>query len=175
MLTGFLITFRETLEAALVVGIVLAYLVKMNQLGYRKFVWWGVALGILASLAGAILFTALLGGFTGRAEEIFEGALMFIAAGLLTTMILWMKKQGKYVRQHLEEQVQRELAETHAFGLLALVFFAVLREGIETVIFLGAASRMEAMNILGLLLGIIVALLIGWSLFLGVVKLVLSG
>ncbi|MGQ9785396.1 MAG: FTR1 family iron permease [Anaerolineae bacterium] len=166
-----MIAFRETLEAALVVGIVLAYLVKINQLDYRKFVWWGAALGILASIAGAILFTTLLGGFTGRAEEIFEGTLMFIAAGLLTTVILWMMKQGKYVRQHLEEQVQREITETHAFGLLALVFFAVLREGIETVIFLGAASRVEAMNILWSLFGIIVALLIGWSLFQGVIKL----
>ena len=61
MLTGFLITFRETLEAALVVGIVLAYLVKIKKFEYRKFVWWGVAFGVLASLAGAIIFNALLG------------------------------------------------------------------------------------------------------------------
>lgn len=131
----------------------------------------GVIFGILASIAGAIIFTALLGGFTGRAEEIFEGALMFIAAGLLTTMILWMMKQGKFVRQHLEERVAKEITEKHALGLLALVFFAVLREGIETVIFLGAASRLEAMNIFGPLLGMVVALLIGWSLFQGAIKL----
>ena len=83
MIAGFLITFRETLEAVLVVGIVLAYLVKTNQPGYRKFVWWGILFGILVSIAGALILTALLGGLSGRTEEIFEGVLMFIAAGLI--------------------------------------------------------------------------------------------
>ncbi len=171
MIAGFLITFRETLEAALVVGIVLAYLVRIKQPNYKKFVWWGVLFGILASIAGAIIFTALFGGFSGRTEEIFEGILMFVAAGLLTTMILWMMKQGKYVAQHLEEQVSREISEKHALGLMALVFFAVLREGIETVIFLGAASRLEETSIFGPLLGVGVALIVSWLLFWGTTKL----
>lgn len=171
MITGLLITFRETLEAALVVGIVLAYLVKINQLGYRKFVWWGVLFGILISIAGAIIFTTLFGGLSGRTEEIFEGTLMFVAAGLLTTMILWMIRQGKYVAQHLEEQVSKEVSEKHAFGLMALVFFAVLREGIETVIFLGAASRVEEVNILGPVLGIGAALIVSLLFFWGAIKL----
>ncbi len=171
MITGFLITFRETLEAVLVVGIVLAYLVKINQLGYKRFVWWGIFFGILVSIAGAIIFTALFGGLSGRTEEIFEGVLMFIAAGLLTTMILWMAKQGRYVAQELQERVSHEISEQHAVGILALVFFAVLREGIETVIFLGAASRVEETSILGPLLGIGIALIVGWLFFWGATKL----
>ncbi len=171
MITGFLITFRETLEAALVVGIVLAYLVAIKQSGYKKFVWWGVLFGILASIVGAIIFTALFGGLSGRTEEIFEGVLMFVAAGLLTTMVLWMMKQGKYVVQHLEKQIFKEISEKHAFGLMALVFFAVLREGIETVIFLGAASRIEVANIFGPILGIGVALVVSWLFFWGATKL----
>ena len=174
MLTGFLIIFRETLEVALVVGIVLAYLVKIKKFEYRKFVWWGVAFGVLASLAGAIIFTALFGGLTGRTEEIFEGTLMFVAAGLLTTMILWMMKQGKYVTQRLEARVEKEITKKHALGLMALVFFAVLREGIETVIFMGAASRVEAMNIVGPLLGLLAALVVGWATFWGAIKLKLE-
>jgi len=171
MIAELLITFRETLEVALVVGIVLVYLVRIKQPSYKKFVWWGVSFGILASIIGAIIFTSLFGGFNGRAEQIFEGVLMFVAAGLLTSMILLMMKQGKYVAQHLEKQVSREIDEKHAFGLMALVFFAVLREGIETVIFLGAASRLEETSILGSLLGIGVALILSWLLFLGTSKL----
>ena len=171
MIAGFLITFRETLEAALVVGIVLAYLARIGQLGYKKFVWWGILFGVLVSIAGALIFTALFGGLGGRTEEIFEGVLMFIAAGLLTMMILWMAKQGKYVTQELQERVSHEIGEQHAVGILALVFFAVLREGIETVIFLGAASRVEEMNILGPLLGIGIGLMVGWLFFWGATKL----
>ena len=99
---------------------------------------------------------------------------MFVAAGLLTTMILWMIRQGKYVTQHLEAQVRKEITEKHALGLVALVFFAVLREGIETVIFLGAASQVEAMNIFGPLLGLLAALLIGFATFWGAIKLKLG-
>lgn len=171
MITGLFITFRETLEAALIVGIVLAYLVAIKQPDYKKFVWWGVLFGILASIVGAIIFTALFGGLSGRTEEIFEGILMFVAAGLLTTMILWMMKQGKYVVQELEQKVSHEISEKHVLGLMALVFFAVLREGIETVIFLGAASRVEATNILGPLLGIVAALIVSWLFFRGAAKL----
>ncbi len=171
MIAGFLITFRETLEAALVVGIVLAYLARIGQLGYKKFVWWGILFGVLVSIAGALILTTLSEGLGGRTEEIFEGVLMFIAAGLLTTMILWMAKQGKYVTQELQERVSHEIDEQHAVGILALVFFAVLREGIETVIFLGAVSRVEEMNILGPLLGIGIALMVSWLFFWGATKL----
>lgn len=149
MVTSFLITFRETLEAVLVVGIVLAYLVRIKQLDYKKFVWWGVFLGLLVSIITAIIFVGLFGGLSGRTEEIFEGSLMFIAAFLLTTMILWMTKQGRYVDQALEERVSHEISEQHSVGIMALVFFAVLREGVETIIFLGAATGVERANILG--------------------------
>lgn len=171
MITGFLITFRETLEAVLVVGIVSAYLVQIKQFQYRKFVWWGVFFGIIVSIVGAIIFIGLFGGLSGRTEEIFEGILMFVAAFLLTTMILWMGKQGKYVAQELQERVSHEISEQHAIGILALVFFAVLREGVETVIFLGAVNRIEKVSILGPLLGIIAALLVGWLFFWGATKL----
>lgn len=171
MIAEGLITFRETLEAALVVGVILAYLTKTQQFGYKKFVWWGVLFGILASIIAAIIFVSLFGGLSGKAEEIFEGTLMFVAAFLLTTMILWMARQGKYVARHLEEKTAQEIREGHALGILTLIFFAVLREGVETVIFLGAVSRVEQISLLGSSLGILTALILSWLFFLGILKL----
>ncbi len=81
------ITFRETLEAALVVGIVLAFLSKVNQKRFNRFVWLGVAAAVAASVVTAVVFQLVAGGFEGRAEKLFEGSTMLIAALLLSWMI----------------------------------------------------------------------------------------
>lgn len=170
MIPSFIITFREVLEAALVVGIVLSYLVRTRQTQYNNIVYLGVASGIVASIIGAVLFSTLAGGFTGRAEKIFEGITMLVGAFLLTTMILWMMKQ-KHVAQELEHRVATELTKRHKFGLCLLVFVAILREGIETVIFLNAASFVAANNsIFAALAGIVAAILLGYAIFLGSMK-----
>lgn len=170
MIESFIITFRETLEAALIIGIVLSYLVKTKQIKYNNIVYLAVVSGIVASIIGAWLFTSLAGGFTGRAEEIFEGITMLIGAALLTTMILWMMKQ-KHIAQELEHRVAAELNQAHKFGLFLLVFIAVLREGIETVIFLGAASFVSTGNsLIGALAGITVAIFLGYAIFVGSMK-----
>ncbi len=170
MIPSFIITFRETLEAALVVGIVLSYLYRVKQTKHNNIVYAGVISGIVASIIGAILFTALAGGFTGRSEEIFEGITMLAGALLLTTMILWMMKQ-KHIAKELENKVAAELTKAHTFGMFSLVFIAVFREGIETVIFLRAASFVsESSNMIGALAGIIAAILLGYAIFLGSMK-----
>jgi high-affinity iron transporter len=158
MVPSFIITFREVLEAALVVGIVLSYLVRTKQTQYNNIVYLGVASGIVASIIGAIVFTTIAGGFTGRAEKIFEGITMLVGAFLLTTMILWMIKQ-KQVAQELEQRVATEITKRHKYGLFLLVFVAILREGIETVIFLNAASFVSVNNsIFAALAGIVAAI-----------------
>ena len=170
MIPSFLITFREVLEAALIVGIVLSYLIRTRQAQYNNIVYLGVALGIVASIIGAIVFTAIAGGFTGRAEKIFEGITMLVGAFLLTTMILWMMKQ-KQVAQELEHRVATEITKRHKFGLFLLVFVAILREGIETVIFLNAASFISVNNsIFAAFAGIVAAILLGYAIFLGSMK-----
>ena len=170
MVPSFIITFREVLEAALVVGIVLSYLVRTKQTQYNNIVYLGVASGIVASIIGAVIFSTLAGGFTGRAEKIFEGITMLVGAFLLTTMILWMMKQ-KHIAQELEHRVATELTKRHKFGLCLLVFVAILREGIETVIFLNAASFVAANNsIFAALAGIVAAILLGYAIFLGSMK-----
>lgn len=165
MIPSFLITFRETLEAALVIGIILGYLLKMQQTKYNKVVYAGIFSAIISSIVAAVLFIKIAGGFTGKAEEIFEGVTMLIGALLLTTMILWMMRQ-KHVARELESKVFTEITEAHKFGLFLLVFVAVLREGIETVIFLGAASFVTGSNtLIGAVLGILVAILLGYAIF----------
>ena len=166
MISSFIITFRETLEAALIVGIVLAYLVKTKKEKYNPIVYIAVVSAIAASILGAFLFNALAGGFEGRAEQIFEGVSMLFAAFLLTFMILWMMKQ-KHIVVELHKKVSTELKERHKFGLFSLVFISVLREGIETVIFLGAASFIAAgsNSAIGAILGIIGAIILGYMLF----------
>ncbi|MBW1694428.1 MAG: FTR1 family protein [Deltaproteobacteria bacterium] len=170
MLPSFIITFREVLEAALVVGIILSYLVRVKQTKYNTVVYAGIISGIVASIIGAVLFTKLAGGFTGRAEEIFEGITMLVGAALLTTMILWMMKQ-KHIAKELENRVSAELTEAHKFGIFSLVFVAILREGIETVVFLRAATLVSTgSTMIGALVGIIAAILLGYAIFLGSMK-----
>lgn len=166
MLASLIITFREVLEATLVVVIVLAYLKRVGQTRYNINVWLGVIWGVLLSLLIAFSFDVFLGGLTGMAEKIFEGVIMLLAVILLTWMILWMMVQ-RHIIEELEAKVAREISERHALGISILVAVAVLREGIETVIFLMAASFVGGGNLLGALSGGILALFLGYLLFIG--------
>ena len=170
MIPSFIITFREALEAALIFGIIISFLSRTKQTKYNNIVYLGAASGIICSIIGAFLFNHLAGGFSGRAEQIFEGFTMLIGAVLLTTMILWMMRQ-KHVAKELEEKVSTEITEAHKLGLFSLVFIAILREGIETVIFLGASSFVSENNsIIGAVLGIVAAIFLGYLLFVGSMK-----
>ena len=165
MLSSFIITFRETLEVSLVVGIILSYLVKTKETKYNPVVYVGLCAGIVASILGAILFNTLAGGFEGAAEQIFEGVTMLLGAVLLTIMIFWMMQQ-KQVAVDIENKVADHLSKAHRVELFLLVFFAVLREGIETVIFLNAANFVSAENnLIGSFGGIIAAIFLGYLLF----------
>ncbi len=166
MFANMLITFRETLEAALVISVMLAFLNRTRQQTYKRYVWWGVLAGILASFGFAFVFNAYLGGFSGRGEEIFEGLMMFLAAALLTFMIFWMMRQQQIVSE-LEGRVAQEIEESHVFGLFLLALTAVLREGVETVIFLKAATFLTGgFHAWGALIGIGGAVLIAALFFL---------
>lgn len=170
MIPSLIIALREVLEIALIVGIVLGYLNKTKQTRHKKTVWSAVGLAILASILGAILFNVLAGGFQGRAEEIFEGAVSLLGAVLLTTMILWMMKQKK-ISQELQEDVAKQISKSRDWGLFLLVFVSVLREGIETVIFLWTAQTISGDNNLwGAILGMIIAMTIGYLTFVGLMK-----
>ncbi|MBU90068.1 high-affinity iron transporter [Candidatus Woesearchaeota archaeon] len=178
VLSSFLITSRETLEVALVVGIVLAYLIKTDNHRYKKAVYYGIAVGIVLSILAAVIFTSLAGGFEGKTEEIFEGITMLVAAGLLTTMILWMMKQKQVVKE-LENKVSVQLKKEgfnkkYGYGIFLLIVVAVLREGVETIIFLHALNFTSGVSFLGGILGVAAAIVIGYLFFIGAKKIYLK-
>ena len=168
MIESFLVTSRETLEAGLVVGIVLAYLNKTNNQNYKKTVYYAVAFGILASILAAFTFTLFAGEFIGPSEQIFEGFTMLIGAFLLTTMILWMMQQRR-ISKEIEGKVEKHLMSPQPmfshFGIFMVIFIAIIREGIETVIFLNALNYQSGINFLGGTLGIIAAVAVGYAFF----------
>jgi high-affinity iron transporter len=166
MLESALVLFRETLEAALVVGIVLGYLARTGQARYRLPVWLAVAAGAAASMFVAWLFRRLAGGFEGGGEQVFEGLVMLAGAALLTTLIVWMAGK-RDAASKVEHGVQRRLASggSQAAGLFLLVFLSVLREGVESVIFLGTSA-----SLWGALAGLGAAALLGFLLFRGALR-----
>ena len=130
MIESFLVTSRETLEASLVIGIVLAYLNKSNQQNYKKTVYYGIIFGIVASLLAAFVFSSFATGFEGAAEQIFEGTTMLIGAFLLTTMIFWMMQQ-RHISKEIEGKVEKHLMSAQPvfshIGIFMLVFVAIIK------------------------------------------------
>jgi high-affinity iron transporter len=167
MLASALITFREGLEAALIVGIVLGYLKKTGYRQQQRSAWWGVLAAVAVSLAAALGLQILGTSFEGRAEQLFEGITMLLAAGVLTWMIFWMQAQGWRIQGQLEADVQRAVAGGSGWALFSLAFLAVVREGIETALFLSAAvfASSPVQTLAGGLLGLAVAMAVGWLIF----------
>ncbi|MFH1578820.1 MAG: FTR1 family protein [Thermoplasmatota archaeon] len=154
---------REGIEAALIVGIILGYLRKVGASSLVKPVYAGVGLGILASIATAALFLTLAVEFEGKYEQLFEGSTMFLAAAILTTMILWMRNNSRAYSEGLKQKVEFALTSRQSYGLAFLAFVSILREGIETVLFLGSASFSSSglQTLIGGALGLGLALLLG--------------
>ena len=164
-----LLTAREGLEASLLVGIVLAYLAKTGNRDAFRVIWAGTAAAIAVSLAcGAALFFTV-GELEGRAEEIFEGVAMLSAVAVLTWMIFWMRKQAANIKKELEAKLAGALVAGSAVGLASVVFFAVLREGWETALFLFAISESSSplSTSVGAAAGLIVSIILGIGLYMG--------
>lgn len=173
MIESFLVTSRETLEASLVVGIVLAYLNRTNNQNYKKSVYYGIAFGIIASIVSAFLFNIVAGGFEGKPEQIFEGITMLIGSFLLTTMIIWMMRQ-RHIAGEIEGRIEKRLMSEKPLlshiGIFMLIFIAIIREGIETVIFLNAVNYASGVNFIAGSFGIIAAVGAGYLFFISVKK-----
>lgn len=160
-----LITFRETLEVALVVGILITFLTKTNQRTLIKYIWLGVFGGIVLSVLLAIVLNVAFGGFEGKTEQIFEGILMFVTAGLLTWMILWVHRQTGVAKQ-IEHKAKQHIESGFPLGLTILTITSVIREGVETVFYLRALSAVSGGNQLpGAIVGITAAAVLGYAMF----------
>jgi high-affinity iron transporter len=169
--TGLLTGLREGVEAALIVSIILAYLAKTGNQRYFGMIWVGAGAAIVLSVViGLVLFNTV-GGFEEPAEQIFEGFLMIIAAAVVTWMLFWMRRTAANIKGELHAGVDRALANGGIFGLAALAFTAVIREGIETALFLmgqATAAGTEAMStLIGALVGLLIAVGIGYGLYRG--------
>lgn len=161
----FAITFREGLESALIVGIMLAYLEKTGKTKFSRHILLGVIAAIVASIVVAYGFATFAGGFEGRAEEIFEGATTIFAAILITTMILWMLRE-RHVANTIRSQVHAKIMSNQTLGLFLFAFFSVFREGVETVIFLAASTFNTGYFSAGwALLGLVAAVVVGFLFF----------
>lgn len=166
-MSEFIIVFRESLEAALVVGIVLGYLKKIEKQEFFKFAYLGIILGILGSIIGAVIFHQVLGGFTGVSEQLFEGIIMLVGAFLIMYLIVWMAHK-RDTASLIKNQVGRAIDSNKGVGVLFLVFIAILREGIETTLFLNAvASGQNDSFLLFALLGLLAGALVGYGVYLG--------
>src|SRR5579863_7310547 len=158
MLRAFIITLREGVEAALIVGITLAYLNKIGRADLRKSVFAALAAAFVGSLGVAALLAR-----TQWNQDIFEGWIMLAAAFFVVTMIIFMMKTGRKMKGDIEGKVSSLATESSRFGLFLFVFLMVLREGVETVLILSAVSlnSSELYSFLGTLAGVIVAIAFG--------------
>ena len=173
-----MIGLREGIEAALIVSIILAYLRQLGAGDRARVVWWGALLAVgISVLVGAALFAADT-EFEGRAEEIFEGIITVSAVSVLTWMIFWMRRQGARVRSELHEKIDTALV-TGGLALAGLAFFAVLREGIETALYLFAAAKGTAVGgggvgaagqLAGAALGLAIAIVLGTLIYRGGIR-----
>ncbi len=169
MAATFLLVFREVLEAVLVVGIILGYLRRTGREALSRYVWIGIGAGVAASVAGAVAFELLAGGFEGRAEQLFEAVTMLAGAALLTTAIAWLARAAR--RTEVEQAVEARLSGSTRTGLMLLAAVSVLREGIELVIFLAASrSGTASGSLAGALLGFAAAIALGLLVFTAAIR-----
>jgi high-affinity iron transporter len=166
MLSSYLLSLREGLEMALIVGIVLGAVSKINRPQLRTIVWSGVLSAAVLSLAVGVLLTSLGTSLQGPAEPVYEGVTMFLAAGVLTWMIFWMSRQARHIKGNLESGVRKAALQNGNWALFLLAFIAVLREGIELALFLTAAvfATDTVQTLIGSALGLGTAILLGWTL-----------
>ncbi len=176
VLPTFVITLREGVEAALVVGIVLACLRKANRSRLNGWVYLGVIAGIGASVLVGVLFSWILqslGVLSPAAEFLMEGIFSVVAIVLLSWMLIWMTQQARSMKGMVEGELSAALKrDTGAgWGVFSLIFFAVLREGFETVVFIAAKFQQGFVPAMGALAGLLASASVGVLLFKWGVKL----
>jgi high-affinity iron transporter len=175
MFSNYLIGLREGLEAALVVGILVAYLSKCGRRDLLPKLWTGVGVAVAVSLAFGALLTFGPRGLTFETQELIGGTLSIVAVGFVTWMILWMATAARSMKGALEGRMSAAIADTgRTGGLVAVAALAVGREGLETSLFVWAAAKAAGNNAqplvgatLGLLSAVFIGMLIhrcGWSL-----------
>ena len=182
MLPSYLLSLREGLEAALIIGIVLGALRKIRRTDLAPALWLGTFIAVGVSILAAVLLTLFGLSLEGSAEQIYEGFTMLIAAGILTWMIFWMSGQARHLKGELEDGVNKAAAgyATGKRAIFWLAFVAVVREGVELALFITAAFFVGGneniglntiQTLAGVVLGLGTSILLGWSLLATTVRL----
>jgi high-affinity iron transporter len=173
VISSLLVGLREGLEAALIVAILIAYLVKRDLRSYIPRVWLGTAFAVVISIATAALLYTTSNELGAVQEEIFAGTTSILAAGLITWLTFWMAAHARDLKNNLHEKMDAALTGS-SYALAMVAFFAVIREGLETAIFMfpsSQASGSTTQSVVGLLLGLGISVAVGYGTFKGVIKL----
>jgi len=172
MLANYLIGLREGLEASLVIGILVAYIVRTGRRDLLGAVWTGVGLAVGISLAVGAALTLGPRGLSFTAQETIGGVLSIAAVGLITWMIFWMGKTARFLKRHLEDGLEKAIAMGKG-AIIAMALVAVGREGLETALFLWAgieAAGSSTAPITGAVLGLATAVALGYLIYRGAVR-----
>jgi high-affinity iron transporter len=177
VLPTFVIGLREGLEASLIVGIIAAFLIQRGERAALRPVWGGVAVALAICAAVAVALNAVGRSLPSKQHEFLEGTLALVAVAGVTYMVVWMRRHSRDLKRQLEAHAESALVQGSVFALVAMAFLAVLREGLETAVFMLASfegSSNPAATGTGAVLGVAVASGLGYAIYKGGVKINLS-
>jgi high-affinity iron transporter len=177
VLPTFIIGLREGLEASLIIGIIAAFLIQRGDRKALRPMWYGVALALALCLGVAAILEAVDRALPHKQQEGLETVLALVAVVGVTYMVVWMKRHSRELKGSLERSAESALVLGSAWALIGMAFFAVLREGLETAVFLLAVfgnSTNPAATGTGAVLGIAVAVGLGFAIYKGGVRINLS-
>jgi high-affinity iron transporter len=172
LLPSLLITFREALEAALIVAIMVTYLKKVGKGELARYAYLGSGAAVVISLVLGVAIQMIYGGMSNVTAELFEGVASLTAVAVLTYMIFWMTEHSKNIRGELHGKIDVAVSQGELYSIASLAFVAVFREGLETVLFLTTTFFLDsAGTILGVVIGTVVVLVLAVLLMRGTYKL----
>jgi high-affinity iron transporter len=177
VLPTFVIGLREGVEASLIVGIVAAFLIQQGRRDALRTMWIGVGAAVALCLAVGVVLEVVNQNLPQKQQEGLETVVALIAVAMVSYMILFMRRHSRDLKGDLEQHARSALAAGSAAALVTMAFLAVLREGLETAVFLLAAFQASTSPVaagMGALLGIVVAVLIGWAIYRGGVRINLA-
>jgi high-affinity iron transporter len=173
VISSLLVGLREGLEASVIVAILIAYLVKRDLGTYIPRVWAGVGAAVAVSIGAASLLYATSNELGETQAAIFEGVTSVLAAGLITWLTFWMATHARAMKNELHAKVDAALTGS-SYALVGVAFFAVLREGLETAIFMFPNSQVAGsalQSFIGLCIGLTISVITGYAIYKGVIKL----